>query len=115
MLGANLERSSEVPEETLPVLSGNKPLSHRERQVLALLLKGKQNKVIASELRMQEGTVKVHLRSVMRKLGVRNRLEIVLATLRQTPSAASDRPKGIRTGAVDSDSRTGRGSLSIED
>ena len=69
----------------------NKPLSHREKEVLALLCQGKQNKVIAAELQMQEGTVKVHLRNLMRKFGVRSRLEIVLAALpsHETDTAAA--------------------------
>ena len=38
---------------------------------------GKPNKIIAYELNMQESTVKVHVRNVMRKLKARNRTEVV--------------------------------------
>lgn len=49
----------------------------REDDVVQALLKGKSNKSIAQELNISENSVKVHIRSVMRKLGVRNRTEAV--------------------------------------
>jgi DNA-binding NarL/FixJ family response regulator len=52
-------------------------LSPRQRQVLRLLLQGKQNKIIAYELNICESTVKVHVRTIMRKLKARNRTEVV--------------------------------------
>jgi two-component system, NarL family, nitrate/nitrite response regulator NarL len=55
-------------------------LSRREREVLTLLRQGKPNKVIAAGLNMQESTVKVHMRNIMRKLQVNSRLEVILAT-----------------------------------
>lgn len=49
--------------------------SPRQREVFARALRGKPNKVIARELGIAEGTVKVHLAMVFRALGVRNRTE----------------------------------------
>jgi DNA-binding NarL/FixJ family response regulator len=49
----------------------------REKAVLALLKCGKPNKTIAHELSMSVSTVKAHIRSIMRKLKVRNRTEAV--------------------------------------
>src|SRR5215472_8353157 len=54
--------------------------SPRQLQVLELLKEGKQNKIIAHELDMSEGTVKVHIRQIMRKLKVTNRTQVVLLT-----------------------------------
>jgi len=54
-------------------------LTARQREVLKLLREGKPNKVIARELDMQEATVKVHVRQIMRKLGVSNRTQAALA------------------------------------
>lgn len=54
-------------------------LTVRQREVLKLLRDGKPNKVIARELDMQEATVKVHVRQIMRKLGVSNRTQAALA------------------------------------
>jgi DNA-binding NarL/FixJ family response regulator len=48
-------------------------LTPRELSVVDLLRDGTPNKVIATKLEMQESTVKVHVRSIMRKLGVANR------------------------------------------
>ena len=48
-------------------------LTASERSVLALLREGKPNKLIALQLNIQESTVKVHVRSILRKLGASNR------------------------------------------
>jgi DNA-binding NarL/FixJ family response regulator len=45
----------------------------RELSVVDLLREGKPNKLIAAELQMQESTVKVHVRNIMKKLHVANR------------------------------------------
>jgi DNA-binding NarL/FixJ family response regulator len=53
-----------------------KPIfSHREKQVLALVVKGLGNRQIASELFLAESTVKSHLGSAFQKLGVHSRNE----------------------------------------
>ena len=52
-------------------------LTARETAVLSLLKAGKPNKIIAYELVMSESTVKVHVRSIMRKMNARNRTEAV--------------------------------------
>jgi DNA-binding NarL/FixJ family response regulator len=50
----------------------------RETEVLTHLVQGKSNKVIARELNMREGTVKVHLRNMMKKLDAANRTQLAL-------------------------------------
>jgi len=50
-------------------------LSSREQDVLRLLSRGQTNKEIAEALEISENTVKAHLKSVLRKLGVSNRVE----------------------------------------
>jgi DNA-binding NarL/FixJ family response regulator len=54
-----------------------KPLSHREKQVLALVVKGLTNREIADALYLAESTVKTHLVSAFRKLDARSRADAV--------------------------------------
>jgi DNA-binding NarL/FixJ family response regulator len=55
-----------------------KPLTARELDVLKILREGRQNKTIAFTLGISESTVKVHLRNIMKKLNVSNRMQVVL-------------------------------------
>lgn len=54
-------------------------LSGRQRSVLLSAIRGRPNKEIARELNISEGTVKAHLSSAYRQLGVSNRTEAVFA------------------------------------
>ncbi|MEM9342264.1 MAG: response regulator transcription factor [Pseudomonadota bacterium] len=53
-------------------------LTKREVAILARLRAGLENKSIAQELGVSEATVKVHLRAIYRKTGVRNRTQAAL-------------------------------------
>ena len=79
-----------VPREL--VSGGGKPLAQppaardrggvltpRQREVLALIADGHSNKEIAYRIGTSEGTVKVHITAIMRMLGVRNRVQLLLA------------------------------------
>ena len=57
-------------------------LTPRQTDVLMLLLQGKPNKLIARDLGISEGTVKIHLAAIFRALNVRNRVEAVVASRR---------------------------------
>jgi len=50
-------------------------LTPREMEILCHLAAGKSNKAIAAELGIADGTVKLHVKAVLRKLGVRSRVE----------------------------------------
>jgi two-component system nitrate/nitrite response regulator NarL len=63
-------------------LSAGDGLTSRQREITVMLAEGKSNKEIARELKVLEGTVKVHVKGILRKLGVRNRTEAVLAAAR---------------------------------
>lgn len=58
-------------------------LSQRESEVLSLLVDGLSNRVIAAQLVVGEETVKTHLRSIYRKLGVNDRAQAIAAAIRQ--------------------------------
>jgi len=53
-------------------------LSNREDTVLHYLMRGASNKHIARELQVAEATVKVHVKSVLRKVGARNRTQAAM-------------------------------------
>ncbi|CAM2196986.1 response regulator [Paraburkholderia sp. A1RI_3L] len=57
-------------------------LTGREGQTLALIAEGMSNKQIARELGISEGTVKVYVKNLLRKLGVRSRLELAASVHR---------------------------------
>ena len=50
-------------------------LTERERQVLKSIASGYSNKVIGHKLGITEGTVKVHVKNLLHKLGLRSRVE----------------------------------------
>lgn len=54
---------------------GLEELTDRERQILRQLAHGYSNKMIARKLDITEGTVKVHVKRVLHKLGMRSRVE----------------------------------------
>lgn len=56
-------------------------LSQREVQILRCLLRGDSNKLIANQLNITEGTVKVHLKGVLKKIHVRNRTQAAIWAL----------------------------------
>lgn len=91
-----LFEADETPDETeLPpdAVEGflRMEFSPRQREVFARALRGKPNKVIARELGIAEGTVKVHLAMVFRALGVRNRTEAMYRVLSANAASAIDR------------------------
>ena len=59
-------------------------LTERECEILKYIAKGKSNKVIAHELEISEGTVKVHVKHILRKLNLRSRVEAAVWALKST-------------------------------
>lgn len=64
-----------IPLPTHASTGNNTQLSQREREVLQLVADGLTNKEVATRLFISDVTVKVHLRHIYEKLGVRNRME----------------------------------------
>ena len=62
--------------EALPAYAKNNNLSTRESEVLALVLEGKDNRTIANELFLSEGTIKSHVHNIMKKTGTSSRDEL---------------------------------------
>jgi DNA-binding NarL/FixJ family response regulator len=63
-------------------VNGARQFTERQYAVLACLCQGDPNKVIGRKLGMTETTVKVHVREIMRKLGVSNRTQVAIAAAR---------------------------------
>jgi NarL family two-component system response regulator LiaR len=59
------------------------PLSPREREVLRLIARGHSNRQIARDLAIGEQTVKTHVRSILTKLGLQDRVQAAIFALRQ--------------------------------
>jgi two-component system nitrate/nitrite response regulator NarL len=58
-------------------------LTPREHEILCHLAEGQSNKVIARALDITDGTVKLHVKSILRKLGVRSRVEAAVLAVEQ--------------------------------
>lgn len=84
--GSGGTESPAAPNAGVP---GVPSLTPRQQEILLLMAQGLQNRDIASTLGMLEGTVKVHVKSILQKLGVNNRTHAVVT--------------GIRLGLVPSD------------
>lgn len=65
-------------EDSGPVEPDRAGLTRREREILDLLAAGLSNKLIARELDVAVGTVKVHVKNLLRKLGLKTRLEAAI-------------------------------------
>jgi len=60
-----------------------RPLSPREREVLRLIARGHSNRQIARDLEIGEQTVKTHVRSILTKLGLQDRVQAAIFALHQ--------------------------------
>lgn len=58
-------------------------LTPREMEILCHLAEGQSNKVIARELGISNGTVKLHVRAILRKLKVRSRVEAAVLAVEE--------------------------------
>jgi DNA-binding NarL/FixJ family response regulator len=95
------ERERRVAPEanTAANIGANPPangLTERQKAVLELLGRGESNKAIARRLNVREGTVKVHVRHIMRRMGAVNRTQVAIAASRGNGDAPADGrgPKG---------------------
>ena len=68
----------------------HEPLTIRERQIVLAVSEGATNRQVGRRLKLAEGTVKVHLHHIYRKLGIPNRttLAVLAHTKTKTLHAA---------------------------
>jgi two-component system nitrate/nitrite response regulator NarL len=69
-------------------------LTPREKEILVLLAEGQSNKVIARNLGISDGTVKLHVKSILRKLGVHSRVEAAVIAVEHGLRAGRGEPVG---------------------
>ena len=58
-------------------------LTPREMEILCLLAEGQSNKLIARNLGISDGTVKLHVKALLRKLGIHSRVEAAVIAVEQ--------------------------------
>ncbi len=58
-------------------------LTPREAEILGLLAEGQSNKVIARNLGISDGTVKLHVKAILRKLNIHSRVEAAVIAVEQ--------------------------------
>jgi DNA-binding NarL/FixJ family response regulator len=66
-----------LPEILSVNVPGSAPLTHREKEMLTLVMQGESNKEIAVRSSISERTVKTHLYRVYRKLNVKSRTKAI--------------------------------------
>ena len=77
-LNCVMDLISEVPSLRVLNSSGNRLLTPREEQVVALVAEGLGNRQIAGELNLSPHTIKKYLFHIFEKLGISTRVELVL-------------------------------------
>ena len=88
---ARVVQGENIPaQETSPFSE----LTPRESEILSLLAEGQSNKAIARNLGISDGTVKLHVKAILRKLGVHSRVEAAVMAvehgLRASREASTD-------------------------
>jgi two-component system nitrate/nitrite response regulator NarL len=73
-------QTSETPRRSAAPLS---ELTPREMEILSHVAEGQSNKMIARALNITDGTVKLHVKAILRKLGVHSRVEAAVIAVEQ--------------------------------
>jgi DNA-binding NarL/FixJ family response regulator len=83
VLAAKILKEFREPEKSAPPVESENELTARERQVLELLVQGLTNKEIAAALCIAEDTVRGHVRLILEKLHLQNRIQAAVYAVRQ--------------------------------
>jgi DNA-binding NarL/FixJ family response regulator len=81
--GANWMEEELLSEADRPVRMGHSPLTLRESQVMELVERGFKNKDIGTSLGIRTGTVKIHLKHIFEKTGIRGRYGLAISGLKE--------------------------------
>jgi two-component system nitrate/nitrite response regulator NarL len=78
---AKAVKGDTAANESKPAFSD---LTPRERQILCHVAEGQSNKTIARELGISDGTVKLHVKAILRKLDVHSRVEAAVIAVEES-------------------------------
>ncbi|GIU44477.1 response regulator [Shewanella algidipiscicola] len=81
VLSASVEAHLQLLQEEQDEQEWISSLTPRELQILQQLAEGKSNRVIAEQLHISEGTVKVHVKNLLRKADAKSRTEMAVRYL----------------------------------
>jgi DNA-binding NarL/FixJ family response regulator len=73
-----IDRMAQQPTPELADQAKLAELTPREREVLELVARGLSNRAIASKLIVEESTIRTHVKRILMKLGLRDRVQIVI-------------------------------------
>ena len=77
------------PRELRPGLTRPRALTPREHEIISLVARGLKNREIAEALSIATGTVKIHIMHIFEKTGIRDRFELAMYGLKNSPVACA--------------------------
>lgn len=82
-LAGILARALQGKPVAKPPMTPLSSLTPREKEIISHLAEGQSNKAIARDLGISDGTVKLHVKAILRKLKVRSRVEAAVIAVEQ--------------------------------